>query len=458
MYKVLKTRLKLDKKQESLLKLMSHIAKNIYNLSLYELRQEYFRNHKILSYYQIKDAIKNNPNYKLLHPYEAAAIINESIQALKLYDKFHNFDGTVKSYYENNKVAENYKFPKYKKKNSFANISFALPELTQNKRYQSFNIPNSYLILNGYAFKRKYNDQLLDKFILQSHLKEAPKLDIILPRILYKKKIKSTRIVPKANGEEFEIQYLYEISDSKINYHGIEDMAIDLGVTNLATCITTNLDSFIVDGKIAKSLIRLYNKKIREAKILLPFKGGTKKAIQNKHSKYLEKLFLKFNDKEYVYINTAVNILLKRAVKDNVGRIILGWNDGFKEGGIKNITLTNRIKAHVNQSFLGMPLAKFRDTLIRKAKILGIKVFITDESYTSKVSFYDNEPLNNHDYLGTRLKRGLFERPNGRRLNADINGALNIYRKFIIERNANTDKLQHLMCSGVLTPDRVRVI
>ena len=38
-------------------------------------------------------------------------------------------------------------------------------------------------------------------------------------------------------------------------------LAIDLGISNLASCVDTNNNSFIIDGKYLKSLNRLYNKK-----------------------------------------------------------------------------------------------------------------------------------------------------------------------------------------------------
>ena len=67
-----------------------------------------------------------------------------------------------------------------------------------------------------------------------------------------------------------------------------------------------------------------------------------------------------------------------------------------------------------------------------KAKLQGIDVVITEESYTSKCSFLDSEPIQKHtSYKGKRLKRGLFKSATGKIFNADVNGALNILRKVI---------------------------
>ena len=74
--------------------------------------------------------------------------------------------------------------------------------------------------------------------------------------------------------------------------------------------------------------------------------------------------------------------------------------------------------------------------LTYKAELVGITVKVTEESYTSKASLLDLDPLpvrNNgdekHTFSGKRVKRGLYRASNGRSINADINGAGNIIRK-----------------------------
>src|ERR1019366_9976229 len=71
-----------------------------------------------------------------------------------------------------------------------------------------------------------------------------------------------------------------------------------------------------------------------------------------------------------------------------------------------------------------------------KAERVGITVKVTEESYTSKASLLDLDPLpvrktcdEKHIFSGKRVKRGLYRAANGRYINADINGAGNIIRK-----------------------------
>ena len=59
-----------------------------------------------------------------------------------------------------------------------------------------------------------------------------------------------------------------------------------------------------------------------------------------------------------------------------------------------------------------------------------------EESYTSKSSFFDQDPLPVFDgkkyqgtFTGRRICRGLYKSEDGTVINADVNGALNILRK-----------------------------
>ncbi|HLI71049.1 MAG TPA: IS200/IS605 family accessory protein TnpB-related protein [Ktedonobacteraceae bacterium] len=89
-----------------------------------------------------------------------------------------------------------------------------------------------------------------------------------------------------------------------------------------------------------------------------------------------------------------------------------------------------------NQNFVSIPHARFIAMFTYKAELVGITVKVTEESYTSKASLLDLDPLpvrNNgdekHKFSGKRVKRGLYRASDGRKINADINGAGNIIKK-----------------------------
>ena len=104
------------------------------------------------------------------------------------------------------------------------------------------------------------------------------------------------------------------------------------------------------------------------------------------------------------------------------------WSSARTMAGNKQIGLGGA----PTRTFVFIPHARFIEMLRYKAELVGIQVIVTEESYTSKCSFLDLEPVSKHDaYAGKRVKRGLFRASDGRCLNADVNGAYNILRKVV---------------------------
>jgi len=81
-----------------------------------------------------------------------------------------------------------------------------------------------------------------------------------------------------------------------------------------------------------------------------------------------------------------------------------------------------------------------------KCQKVGIQVFLQQESYTSKCSFLDNESICKHkNYVGKRIQRGLFKTFNDIVINADVNGSLNIMKKWYDKNNATNKTLYDLI-------------
>ena len=84
----------------------------------------------------------------------------------------------------------------------------------------------------------------------------------------------------------------------------------------------------------------------------------------------------------------------------------------------------------MNQHFVQIPFANFIQMLQYKAADAGLKVILTEESYTSGTSFLDDElPTKAFYNKKRRIHRGLFIANDGRKINADINGAFQIMKK-----------------------------
>ena len=121
---------------------------------------------------------------------------------------------------------------------------------------------------------------------------------------------------------------------------------------------------------------------------------------------------------------------MNQLVSKDIATLVIGKNPGIKQD--INIGKVN------NQNFVQIPVMKFADMVKYKCELEGIKVLYNEESYTSKCSFLDLEPICKHDkYMGKRVKRGLFVSSNGTKINADVNGSYNIMIKSIPNAFAN---------------------
>jgi putative transposase len=117
------------------------------------------------------------------------------------------------------------------------------------------------------------------------------------------------------------------------------------------------------------------------------------------------------------YLHTASRRIIDLLVAEGVGTLCIGKNPLWKQ------------EAHMgkrnNQNFVSVPHARFIQMLTYKAELVGIQVRITEESYTSKASFLDGDPLPVYGaedipaVSGKRVKRGLYRAADGRHINAE---------------------------------------
>ena len=225
-------------------------------------------------------------------------------------------------------------------------------------------------------------------------------------------KLCQVRIIPQATCYVVEVIYEKKEIDFQLDKSNV--LSIDLGLNNLCTCISNiGVQPFIVNGKIIKSFNQWFNKYRTKLMSYIGDRGISNKLkwLNNRRNFWIE-------DK----IHKISRYIIDFCIKNNIGSIVIGLNKGWKD----SIEFGKRL----NQKFVEIPFSKLIDKIIYKAKLVGISVQITEESYTSKVDHLAYEPLCKHDvYLGKRKKRGLFQSSIGKLLNADINGAIGIGRK-----------------------------
>ena len=105
------------------------------------------------------------------------------------------------------------------------------------------------------------------------------------------------------------------------------------------------------------------------------------------------------------------------------------------------------------QNFVCIPFEMLKSMLEYKCKLVGIKVVRQDEAYTSKCSFLDNEEIRKHKkYRGSRPKRGCYKTSDGRKVNADVNSACNIMKKYLLKVAGNCKNLLYELVEVFSTP------
>jgi putative transposase len=196
---------------------------------------------------------------------------------------------------------------------------------------------------------------------------------------------------------------------------------VDIGLNNLAM-LTSDQPGFVprvVNGRPVKSINQFYNKRRAELQKWLGEKGASGR---------LERITTKRTRRIDWYLHTASRRIIELLVAAGIGTLCIGKNPLWKQQA--NLGRRN------NQNFVSVPHARFIEKLTYQAELVGIQVKITEESYTSKASFLDADPLPVYGsddqipaFSGKRLKRGLYRAKDGRHINADVNGSYNTIRK-----------------------------
>ena len=357
-------------------------AKNLYNAALYEVRQAFIFEHRYLSNKEVYHRMKHSPAYRAL----PCKVSNDVLRQL---DKnWRAFFAALEAWKEDpSKFVGRPKLPKYKDK-------------TKGRFLLTYDIQ---------AISRR----ALSRGIL------APSGLAIEVQTAHRR-IKQARIVPRIGFYVVEIVY-EQVEASPFGNPAIS-AAVDLGVDTLAA-LTSNKVGFaprLVNGRVLKSCKQFYNKRRAELQAALGHEGTTNR---------MERLTTKRTRRINHYLHAASKTIIALLVSEGIGTLIIGKNLLWKQ----EVEL-GRVN---NQHFVQLPHARFLAMLEYKAKLAGIRVIVQEESYTSKASFLDSDPLPIYDpkreaqlrFSGKRVERGLYQAKDGRRIQADVNGSYNILRK-----------------------------
>lgn len=213
--------------------------------------------------------------------------------------------------------------------------------------------------------------------------------------------------------------------------------SIDFGVNNLAA-MTNNIgeECLLFKGGAVKAENQWYNK---QTSLIVSRQtiGTTNKFKPTDESRAL---LVRRNNVIGDFMKKTAKRIVEWCTDHEIDTIVLGVNKGWKrktELGDAN-----------TQNFVQIPHLKLREQIRWYASLEGIRVVEQEESYTSKASFPDQDfiPVYGHEpevfsfsghrkptqYKGMYKKdgfRGLYRAGDGTLINADLNGAANIGRK-----------------------------
>jgi putative transposase len=337
-------------------------SKNLYNYANYLIRQQFFYLETFLPYDGKEDSlyfqIKHHETYKALPAQTAQQTLR------KLEDNWHSFFAAMRAWRNGrSRFLGMPKPPRYKEKNG---------------RFTTFFTSQQCEVVDGHIRFPK------TKLAIKTNVSEV---------------LQEVRIVPEGNRYKIEIVHEHLVP-TLLSPDPKRIASIDLGLNNLVT-MTNNIGEqpIVINGKIAKSINQYYNKKRAKLMRNVGVRGTSDR---------LWKLTMKRNHKIGDLMHKASYDVVQWCIEYNIDTIVVGKNDGWKQG--INIGKRN------NQHFVAIPFENLLQKLAYKCEDAG--------------SYLDSEQIGTHEtYLGRRVSRGLFRSATGTTINADVNGSYNIMRK-----------------------------
>ena len=398
---------KTNEKTKNITNELSWHVEKVYNSLLYEIREnkryiDLNKSLNILSSNIYTEYRENNWHSKYLHSHTLQQIILNVIQNYKSYVG-------LKEMYEKdqNSLKGKPRPPRFKHKNDTKEIVFTKYAIRINN--------NEIRLSLSKELQNKFQVESLN-FLISNKLK----------RLVDLSSIKMIKIICVSG--KITMSIIYERNEQTItNEENTNICAIDLGLNNVVAMTNKdNMNTLLISGKEAKSKNKYILDKIKHLQqINMKMLKDSKK---HKNTNQIKKLYKdRFN-----YMNTFMHkvskMVIDYATENKCNKIILGDLKGIKQ------------EMDYNKDFVQLPLQMLVQKIEYKAKLKGIEVIKISEKYTSGVSALDNEDITKENYKPKRrIYRGLFITNTGKKINADINGSLNILRKYIINYIPNLE-------------------
>jgi putative transposase len=346
-------------------------SNNLYSAALYLTRQAYSTNHTILGYGELDKLLQRTDQYHALPAKVAQWVLKQVCPAWKTYfAACQEWEVSAKEFQGHPKL------PKYRDKQGRNLLTSTIQAISCHPKNAGWIVPSG----------------------LPIRVAPVQSLDATA----------QVRIVPHTTHYTVQVSYERPLTSADLDLPWVAGM--DLDVNNLAT-LSTNQPGFtplLVNGRSRKSLNQLYHKRCAYYHSPLPTGRHT--------SRRLDCLADKRKRQVDSYLHVASRRVMDYLVQQRIRTLVIGKNDGLKQ----EVALGKR----TNQTFTFLPYARFIAMLTYKARLVGIDVVLTGESDASKCSVLDGEPLTQQlEYVGKRVKRGVFVIAMGRQINADVDAS-----------------------------------
>jgi len=360
-------------------------SKNLYNAANYVIRQSFVYGWSYINYNEMNRLMKSHQAYK-------AMPAKVSQQILMILEKnWKSFFEAVKAYkVDDSKFTGRPKLPQYKDKVKGRNILI-------------------------------YTIQAISSKLLKKGIIKLSGTNLSIKTRVDPHRVCQVRLVPKCDS--YVIEVIYDKSESTVSDDKFV-ASIDLGLDNLVA-LTSNQPGFtplLINGRPLKSINQFYNK--RKARLQTQLKGS------RKSSPRIQRLTRCRNQKIDNYLHHTSRLIVDLLIAKQIGTLVIGKNVQWKT----EINLGKQ----TNQNFVSIPHTRLIEMLEYKARLVGIKVVLQEESYTSRSNFLDLDPIpvygktdKNIVFSGRRIKRGLYKTSVGQLINSDVNASYNILRKAI---------------------------
>ncbi len=319
-------------------------ANNLTNCGIYYARQFYFKAKQIVGKYDLEVEYKTNKHFQSLYSQAAQQVLRSVAESFKSFKELSKL-------FNRGELTDKPKLPNYKKSGGMALVSY--PK-------QALKLVNGLIrIPLGKTVKCWFG---LDCFYIP------------MPSNLNFDDIREIRILPR--NQEFYVEFVYQVKVEAIELDSSRVLGIDHGIDNWLTCISNIGTSFIIDGRHLKSLNQWYNKQVASIK-----EGKPKDFWLNRLAAITEKRNRQMRDT----VNKAARLVVNYCLVKQIGNVVFGWNKGNKD----NINIGKKN----NQKFVQISTARLKQRIAQLCEQYGIRFEETEESYTSRASFVDNDIL-----------------------------------------------------------------